>query len=282
MATPKKTEKKAAKKAESKTLSQPNRVRFNGKTAVITGAAQGIGPAVALAMAAEGAHVVLVDRSKIVLEVRDELLAEGHRATALLVDVEKYQDCKKAMDKAHALDGRIDVLVNNVGGTIWVKPFAHYSEEQISAEINRSLFPTLWCCHAVLPHMLAQGGGSIVNVSSTATRGIHRVPYSAAKGGVNAITVCLAFEYAQQGIRVNAVAPGRTDVGPRRIPRNAESMSEQERTWYQAIVDQTVDATFMKRYGTPDEQAAAILFLASDEASYITGVTLPVAGGDLG
>ncbi|MDO9197428.1 1,6-dihydroxycyclohexa-2,4-diene-1-carboxylate dehydrogenase, partial [Rhodoferax sp.] len=265
MATSKKTEKKTLKKAVTKTEPQRSRLRFTGKTAVITGAAQGIGRAVALAMAGEGAHVVLVDRSKIVLEVRDELLAGGHRATALLADVEKYKDCKKAMTKAHALDGRIDVLVNNVGGTIWVKPFAHYSEEQISAEINRSLFPTLWCCHAVLPHMLAQGGGSIVNVSSTATRGIHRVPYSAAKGGVNAITVCLAFEYAQQGIRVNAVAPGGTDVGPRRIPRNTGSMSEQERAWYQAIVDQSVDSTFMKRYGTPDEQAAAILFLASDE-----------------
>jgi dihydroxycyclohexadiene carboxylate dehydrogenase len=286
MAATKKTEKKTVTKTSTRATTraepQRSRLRFTGKTAVITGAAQGIGRAVARAMAEEGAHVVLFDRSKIVQEVRDELLAAGHRATVLLVDVEKYKDCKKAMAKAHALDGRIDVLVNNVGGTIWAKPFAHYSEEQISAEINRSLFPTLWCCHAVLPHMLAQGGGSIVNVSSTATRGIHRVPYSAAKGGVNALTVCLAFEYAQQGIRVNAVAPGGTDVGARRIPRNTEPMTEQERTWYQAIVDQTLDVTFMKRYGTPDEQAAAILFLASDEASYITGVTLPVAGGDLG
>jgi dihydroxycyclohexadiene carboxylate dehydrogenase len=282
MATTQKTEKKTATKSTTRADLQPSRLRFTGKTAVITGAAQGIGRAVALAMAGEGAHVVLVDRSKIVLEVRDELLAAGHRATALLGDVEKYEDCKQAITEAQSLDGRIDVLVNNVGGTIWVKPFEHYSAEQISAEINRSLFPTLWCCHAVLPHMLAQGGGSIVNVSSTATRGIHRVPYSAAKGGVNALTVCLAFEYSQQGIRVNAVAPGGTDVGPRRIPRNDESMSEQERSWYQAIIDQTLDASFMKRYGTPDEQAAAILFLASDDASYITGVTLPVAGGDLG
>lgn len=282
MATTQKTEKKTVTKTTTRAAPQPSRLRFTGKTAVITGAAQGIGRAVALAMAGEGAHVVLVDRSKIVLEVRDELLAAGHRATALLADVEKYEDCKQAITEAQSLDGRIDVLVNNVGGTIWVKPFEHYSAEQISAEINRSLFPTLWCCHAVLPHMLAQGGGSIVNVSSTATRGIHRVPYSAAKGGVNALTVCLAFEYSQQGIRVNAVAPGGTDVGPRRIPRNAEAMSEQERSWYQAIIDQTLDASFMKRYGTPDEQAAAILFLASDEASYITGVTLPVAGGDLG
>jgi len=256
--------------------------RFSGKTAVVTGAAQGIGRAVALRLAAEGAHVVLLDRSKIVGEVRDEILAKGGQAGVVLADVEQHAACKKAMTKAAALSGRIDVLVNNVGGTIWVQPFAAYSEEQISAEINRSLFPTLWCCHAVLPFMIKQGGGSIVNVSSTATRGIHRVPYSAAKGGVNALTVCLAFEYAQQGIRVNAVAPGGTDVGPRRIPRNTETMDEQRRGWYQAIVDQTIDATFMKRYGTPEEQAAAILFLASDEASYITGATLSVAGGDDG
>ncbi|MFN6992790.1 MAG: 1,6-dihydroxycyclohexa-2,4-diene-1-carboxylate dehydrogenase [Aquincola tertiaricarbonis] len=258
------------------------RQRFEGKTAVVTGAAQGIGRAVALAMAAEGAHVVLVDRSKIVEEVRDEVLALGGRASALRADVEQYAACKKLMAKAAALDGRIDVLVNNVGGTIWVQPFAHYREEQITAEINRSLFPTLWCCHAVLSYMIKQGAGSIVNVSSTATRGIHRVPYSAAKGGVNGLTVCLAWEYAEQGIRVNAVAPGGTDVGPRRIPRNTETMDERQRGWYQAIVDQTIESTFVKRYGTPDEQAAAILFLASDEASYITGVTLPVAGGDLG
>ncbi len=256
--------------------------RFAGKTVVVTGAAQGIGRAVALAMADEGAHVVLVDRSKIVSEVREQVLAAGGKATAMLADVEQYAACNKFMSKAAALDGRIDVLVNNVGGTIWVQPFAHYREEQITAEINRSLFPTLWCCHAVLPYMIKQGAGSIVNVSSTATRGIHRVPYSAAKGGVNALTVCLAWEYAEQGIRVNAVAPGGTDVGPRRIPRNTEPMDERQRVWYQAIVDQTIESTFVKRYGTPDEQAAAILFLASDEASYVTGVTLPVAGGDLG
>ena len=105
--------------------------------------------------------------------------------------------------------GRIDILVNNVGGTIWAKPFEHYREHEIEAEIRRSLFPTLWCCRAVLPFMLEQGAGVIVNVSSIATRGVNRVPYGAAKGGVNALTACLAFENAQHGIRVNATAPGR-------------------------------------------------------------------------
>ena len=108
------------------------------------------------------------------------------------------------------------------------------------------------------------------------------MPYAAAKGGVNAVTASLAMEYAEHGIRVCGVAPGGTEAPPRRIPRNTAASSEQETEWYQQVVDQTISSSLMKRYGTTGEQAAAILFLASDEASYITGVTLPVAGGDLG
>src|SRR5689334_4525381 len=115
-----------------------------------------------------------------------------------------------------------------------------------------------WCCRAVLPAMLEGGGGTIVNVSSVATRGVNRVPYAAAKGGVNAITACLAWEYAEAGIRVNAVAPGGTEAPPRRIPRNAAQPTEQEKAWHQQVVDQTLSSSLMKRYGTPEEQAAAI------------------------
>jgi dihydroxycyclohexadiene carboxylate dehydrogenase len=131
--------------------------------------------------------------------------------------------------------------------------------------------------------MQAQGSGAIVNVSSIATRSINRVPYAAAKGGVNALTASLAFENAQRGIRVNAVSPGGTEAPPRRIPRNTQNQEDpQEAIWYQQIVDQTVASSLMKRYGSLDEQAASILFLASDEASYITGTVLPVGGGDQG
>ena len=251
--------------------------RFQDKVAVVTGAAQGIGRRVAERLLEEGAQVVAVDRSELVFE-----LAEHPAVLCLTADLEQAGDCQGVMQAAVERFGRLDILINNVGGTIWAKPFEHYREHEIEAEVRRSLFPTLWCCHAALPQMLEQGSGAIVNVSSIATRGVNRVPYGAAKGGVNALTACLAFETAERGIRVNATAPGGTEAPPRRIPRNAAEPSEQEQAWYQQIVTQTVESSLMKRYGSIDEQVGAILFLASDEASYITGVTLPVGGGDLG
>ena len=259
--------------------------RFAGKAAVVTGAAQGIGREVALRLAREGGRVALVDRSDLVEEVRREAEAAGADALAITADLETYAGATAAVEGARGRFGRVDILVNNVGGTIWARPYAEYQEAQIEAEIRRSLFPTLWCCRAVLPALLEGGGGAIVNVSSVATRGVNRVPYAAAKGGVNAVTACLAWEYAAHGIRVNGVAPGGTEAPPRRIPRNASGaaeQSEQEKGWWREVVEQTKASSLMHRYGTTEDQAAAILFLASDEASYITGVTLPVAGGDLG
>jgi dihydroxycyclohexadiene carboxylate dehydrogenase len=246
---------------------------------VVTGAAQGIGLAVARRAAHEGAQVALVDRSAALIhEVQSDI--EG--SIAITADLETYAGAFDAVEATLARFGRIDILINNVGGTIWAKPYAEYQPPQIEAEVRRSLFPTLWCCRAVLPAMTQAGGGTIVNVSSVATRGVNRVPYAAAKGGVNAVTACLAMEYAEHGIRVCGVAPGGTEAPPRRVPRNAAQPDDQDKLWYQQVVDQTVSSSLMKRYGTTEEQAAAILFLASDEASYITGVTLPVAGGDLG
>lgn len=255
--------------------------RFQDKVAVVTGAAQGIGQRVVERLLLEGARVAAVDRAAIVHELAG-LPGAAERLLTLTADLERNADAEQVMADTVARFGRLDILVNNVGGTIWAKPFEHYREHEIEAEVRRSLFPTLWCCHAALPQMLRQGSGAIVNVSSIATRGVNRVPYGAAKGGVNALTACLAFENAERGIRVNATAPGGTEAPPRRIPRNTEQPTEQEKAWYQQIVDQTVQSSLMKRYGTIDEQVAAILFLASDEASYITGVTLPVGGGDLG
>lgn len=255
--------------------------RFNQKVAVVTGAAQGIGQRVVERLLEEGGKVAAVDRSELVHEL-SSLPGAPENLLTLTADLERNADAERVMGEAVQHFGRIDILVNNVGGTIWAKPFEHYREHEIEAEVRRSLFPTLWCCHAVLPFMLEQGFGSIVNVSSITTRSLNRVPYGAAKGGVNALTACLAFENAERGIRVNATAPGGTEAPPRRIPRNTEQPTEQEKAWYQQIVDQTVSSSLMKRYGSIDEQAGAILFLASDDAAYITGVTLPVGGGDLG
>ena len=254
--------------------------RFAGKVMVVTGAAQGIGRSVALRAAAEGGRVLFVDRADFVSEVAAE--AKGADTAGFVADLETYEGAASAMAFAVSKFGGIDILINGVGGAIRMRPFGEFEPAQIDAEIRRSLMPTLYTCHAVLPHLLKRGGGTIVNVSSNATRGIRRVPYSAAKGGVNAITQSLAMEYAEHNIRVVATAPGGTDAPPRRVPRNTAGDSEQEKAWMGDAVKQVTESTFFKRYGSIDEQVAPILFLASDEASYITGSVLPVAGGDTG
>jgi dihydroxycyclohexadiene carboxylate dehydrogenase len=253
--------------------------RFAGKTLVVTGAAQGIGRAVALRAAAEGGNVFFVDRADFVGDVASEA---GVRGRGFVCDLETYEGAAKAMGEAVRCFGGIDILINNVGGAIRMRPYDRFEPQQIEAEIRRSLMPTLWCCHAALPHLIARGGGTIVNVSSNATRGIHRVPYSAAKGGINAATQSLAMEYASRNIRVVATAPGGTEAPPRRVPRNADGDTLDEQEWMAETVEQVKGSSFLKRYGTIDEQVAPILFLASDEASYVTGSILPVAGGDLG
>ena len=185
---------------------------------------------------------------------------------------------------ARALDafGRIDIAVHNVGGTIWAKPFWEYKPEEIEKEISRSLWPTLWCCRAVIPSMIERRTGAIVNVGSIATRGIYRVPYAAAKGGVHAVSVTMAMELAEHGIRVNAVSPGAIDNGVRAVPRNPTPLSEQEKVWMQGIYDQSMRDTPMGRLGRQEEVAAAICFYASRDASYITGQVAFVAGGAIG
>ncbi|WP_072801549.1 benzoate 1,2-dioxygenase electron transfer component BenC [Rhodococcoides yunnanense] len=256
--------------------------RFAGKVVLVTGAAQGIGEWVARRISAEGGDLVLADRSELVETLAGELDHDDASAHGVLADLETWEGASSVVDAAIARHGRIDVSIHVVGGTIWAKPFAEYPPEQIEKEISRSLFPTLWSCRAVVPHMIERRRGTIVNVSSVATRGINRVPYGAAKGGVNAITSNLALEAAPYGVRVVATAPGGTDAPTRRIARGPGPSTDQEKQWYQQLVDQTVGSSTLGRYGTLDEQAAAICFLASDEASYITGTVLPVAGGDLG
>lgn len=260
--------------------------RFKGKVAIVTGSAQGIGAVLAQKFAQEGGTVVLADRSPLVHEVARNIEEGGGMATAIEVDLETYSGAEAMAQHAIKTYGQIDILFNNVGGTIWTRPFEKYEPSHIEDEVRRSLFPTLWCSRAVLPFMVERAKGVIVNVSSIATRSIYRVPYAAAKGGVNALTASLAMEAAPKGVRVVAVAVGGTEAPARRIPRNPLGnpfeLPEEDKAWYQEIIDQTRDSTYLGRYGTIDEMVAPLLFFASDEASYITGSVLPAGGGDQG
>lgn len=257
--------------------------RFTDQNVLVTGAAQGIGQAVAHRIAHEGGSLFLVDRSELVHEVAAELAQEtGATVGSATADLETWQGAADMVEAGAEKLGSLDTVINNVGGTIWAKPYEHYAPEEIEAEIRRSLFTTLWSVRAELPALIDAGGGTIVNVSSVATRGVNRVPYAAAKGGVNALVSALALEAAEKGVRVVATAPGGTLAPARKVQRGPGPEGEQEKKWYQQIVDQTIESSLFKRYGTLNEQAAPIVFLASREASYITGTVLPVAGGDQG
>lgn len=256
--------------------------RFKNKVAIVTGAAQGIGKGVAERLAKEGAKTVLVDRSEVVIDVAKALSDQGLDVLFVTADLETLEGFQKVVKETLEVYQHIDILINNVGGTIWAKPFQHYQEDEIVKEINRSLYPTLWGCRSVIQPMIDNNGGVIINVSSIATKSINRIPYAAAKGAVNALTASLAFEQAAHNIRVVAIATGGTEAPQRIIPRNEHPLSEQEKVWYQQIVDQTINSSLQKKYGTIEDQVNAILFVASDEAKFITGVTIPVSGGDLG
>ncbi len=191
------------------------------------------------------------------------------------------------MNQAIEAFGRIDVLVNNVGGTIWIKPFHLYNEEEVKLELERSLYPTLWCCLAALPIMMQQRSGSIVNLGSQSPRGLYRLPYATSKGGILALGKVLAMEYGRYGIRVNTVAPGGTEISDRVAPRQlirpgvmADDLADEDAKAFQREMAEDIRSQqSLKRRGMPEEQAAAVAFLASDDASFITGQVINCSGG---
>lgn len=254
-----------------------------GKVALVTGAAQGLGRAIARRLAADGARLVLADRTaELCTTTLQDIVQAGGIAIAAGADLQTWDGACAVVQQAQARFGRIDIAVHNVGGTIWAKPLWEYEPAQIEAEISRSLWPALWGCRAVVPVMRAQGTGAIVNIGSAATRWALRVPYSTAKGGVHALTVSLARDLANTPIRVNAVAPGALTTHDRITPRNPHALTDREQAWRQQALDQSLHDTPQGRPGLPDEVAGAVSFLASDDASYVTGQVLSVAGGAIG
>ena len=194
--------------------------RLQDKVCIVTGAGQGIGRATAKRLGEEGAKVVVAERiEESATRTVSELREHGVEAMKVLVDVGTFAGAQSLVAEVVKAYERIDVLVNNVGGTIWVQPYHKYTEEQVNLELERTLYPTLWCCLAVLPIMMEQRSGCIVNLGSQSPRGLYRLPYAVGKGGIFALTKVLAMEYGQYGIRVNTVSPGGTGVADRITPR---------------------------------------------------------------
>jgi NAD(P)-dependent dehydrogenase (short-subunit alcohol dehydrogenase family) len=260
--------------------------RLQGKVCIVTGAGQGIGRATAKRLGAEGATVVVADRvDEGATQTMAELEAHGVAALKVLADLSTFAGAKELIDKTVAAYNRVDVLVNNVGGTIFIKPYHLYTPDEVKLELERSLLPTMWCCLAVLPVMMSQQSGSVVNVGSQSTRGLYRLPYATSKGGILALTKVLAMEYGRYGIRINAMAPGGTEISDRVVPRQfigggvTVEEPDDEAQYRKEMGEDIRNQQALRRRGLPEEQAAAIAFLASDDASFITGQVINCSGG---
>ena len=247
-----------------------DRFRLDDRVAIVTGASSGIGVAFAIALAEAGADVVLAARRADKLaDTQKRVEAAGRRALAVKTDVTRPEECTALVDAAMRTFGRVDVLVNNAGvGT--AVPALKETPEQFRSVIDLNLNACYWMAQAC--GRVMKPGSSIINISSVlglTTAGLPQAAYASSKAGLIGLTRDLAQQWAsRRGIRVNAIAPGFF----------ATEMTEQ---YDRAYVERTMNRVLMGRYGEPEEISAALIFLASDAGSYVTGITLPVEGGVL-
>ncbi len=239
---------------------------LTGKVVIITGGAQGIGAACAQRFAREGAHVVLAD----VDDARGGALAKELKATYVHCDVGDKVDVDAMVQRAQDLHGRIDVLVNNAG-IFKSSAFLDVTEDDFDAVIRVNLKGSFLVAQAVAREMVKTGGGSVINMSSV--NAVMAIPsiasYNMSKGAINQLTRAMALALADQGVRVNAVAPGTIAT---ELAAKAVLTSDEAKT-------RILSRTPMRRLGTPDEIADVVAYLASDASSYLTGEIITADGG---
>jgi 3-oxoacyl-[acyl-carrier protein] reductase len=242
---------------------------FDGQVAIITGAARGIGRAIAKRLASSGAKIVVTDiRSSKSEHVVKEIVKDGGEATSIQVDVSKADQVQRMVDETLDAYDRIDILVNNAG-IFTAATFPEMTETQWDEMLAVHLKGTFLCSRAVIEHMLDRGSGCIINIASTSgisggTSGAH---YAAAKGGVIAFTRSLGKELARHGVRVNAVAPSKIETDM------LQGVDTQEaRT-------QLINKIPVGRLGKPEDIAEVVAFLVSERASYIVGEIIVASGG---
>ncbi len=250
-------------------------MRLKGKVAIVTGAASGIGLAIAQSLAREGARVVITDINAQALEnAAGEIAKSGGTALALKTDISKKEEIDNAVEKAIARFGRLDILVNNaafLGSSYHQKSFADTQLSDWKPEIDVTFIGTLLCCRAVIPPMLKQKSGRIISISSDSGKmGIPKMAiYSACKAGIAGFSRALAQELAPDGITVNCISPGPIETPT--VTAILKKSPGQRESWVANVP--------MHRLGTPDEIGSMVVFLASDEAGYITGQDYSVDGG---
>jgi 2-hydroxycyclohexanecarboxyl-CoA dehydrogenase len=249
-------------------------MKLRGKTALVTGGGRGIGRAIALGLAEEGAEVAVVDILRDNAEsVRREIEALGAKGLALEADLTRRGEVTRAVENTVAQWGQIDVLVNNAG---WdrLEPFLESEEETWDRIIAINFKAVLYVCKAVLPHMVERGGGKVVNIASDAGRvgSMGEAVYAGTKGAIIAFSKTLAREMARHRITVNVVCPGLTETPLLQGIRQQSPKTER-------VIDAVTRAIPLGRVGQPEDVAGAAVYLASPAADYVTGQTLSVSGG---